>query len=380
MDKDAARDIAIRLSFRHFIDMRSNRAIGGAAASFESLSGIYLHIREDGSLYIGQAKNIVSRHQQHLTQGHPFEYVAFSEAPPARLDDAERLCIERARRLGCRLANRTAPADRKGLPRDRRPFDDFVPAAAQDDWFAAARSGRTHPARQMKRVESLADYAHQEAWTIFMRHPCAEKMLDAAALYLGIAVPDAASLEGLHWIAGVRPFNFQNRRIPLLWIAAGSRCLFECFSFSQTESAVFTEMLLATSIVCRDEKTRTRLTEKTFNWASWRFPAETALPTPEALLAARTRPAYAKPLSEADRQAQAAELRRPVCQELLLEPVHAAAALEHAPLLLEDPDLAEAAAVGAVASMRAKPVPKPEAHNPIAGHALLSRLGRPVRL
>lgn len=381
MEIDAAREIAIRLSFHHFVDMRGgSRSLAEAAQAFDSLSGVYLHIRSDGSLYIGKAANVVNRHQQHLSQGHPFEYLAFVEAPPGRLDDAESAAIERARRMNCRLANRSLKDGGRCGPIEQRSFDELVPPDAQDAWIAAAREGRTHPARQLARVASLAEHAHQEAWAGFMKHPRAEEMLDAAALYLGVAVPDPEALEGLRWSVGIARFNFQNRRVPLLWLSAGTRCIFECFAFTQTERAVFADMLFASSIVCRDEKTKARLTQKTYNWASWRIPEKTTLPAAEALLASRVRPAYATPIGREDLAARAAELKRPAFLEMLLEPVHAAAALDHAPLLLEDPDLAEAAAVGALACMRAKPLPKTESHNPIAAHAILSRIGRTVQI
>ena len=71
-----------------------------------------MHIREDGSIYIGKAKNITLRHQSHVQQGHPMSFLALFFCSPAMLGEKETELIERAEQLGLELANR----DKKTRP------------------------------------------------------------------------------------------------------------------------------------------------------------------------------------------------------------------------------------------------------------------------
>ena len=324
-----------------------------------------MHLREDKTIYIGKAKNITKRHQQHVQQGHPMSFIALFFCPVGKLNDKETELIERAERLGLVLANREKKTP-SILFDGTLVFDELYSPERQAEFFNEIERQSFRLETQMNRVIDAASQAHRESWALFNRRADADDILRLGALYLSIAVPNPKEMEASFWIATLTKFNNQNKRIPLLSITTGRGAGLEIFCFARSEFAAFAEVRLASTIVAPNEKAAKLLRER-FPWVSWSIPEMKPFTTDELEVAQPFGP-YESPIEQED------DLLNPSTQAALRPSASAVVALSHFQGLIEDLLVAKAAAVHAVSKMRMGVAMRPEFHNPIAGFALTSRI------
>lgn len=364
MEIEEARLLSRKIGFTHLIDLRTNKSITTAVKkTSKQLSCIYMHIREDGSIYIGKAKNITLRHQSHVQQGHPMSFLALFFCSPAMLGEKETELIERAEQLGLELANR----DKKTpavLFDGSLAFDELFSESRQTEFLHAVQQQKHLRETLLQQIIASSSLAHRESWSLLERRADAAEILSLASLYLSGAVPEPKSLAGSFWIATLAKFNNKNRRVPLLTITTGRSIGLEVFCFSRSEFAAFAEVRLASTIIAPNAKTQKAITDR-YPWVAWQIPPIKPFTVDELMAAAPFGP-------YADEDERDADLLKPTTQAAMRPPATAMMALSHCSAFLADPDIALAAAVHAVSRMRVGVAMRPEHHNPIAGFALAS--------
>lgn len=366
MQIEEARLLSRKIGFTHLIDVRENKSINQAVKkASKQLSCIYMHIRENGTIYIGKAKNITTRHQQHVQQGHPMSYLALFFCSAAKLDEKESELIDRAEKLNAVLANREKKTPSVLYDGSLR-FDDLFSAERQLEFIEEAESLAFLPETQMQRVVECASQPHKESWALFKKRRDADDILRLGALYLAAALPSPEELEATFWLSTLVKFNNQNRRYPLLSITTGRGLGVEIFCFTRSTFAAFAEVRLAANVAAESEKALNELKNQ-FPWVSWNV-LELDPFTPEELEKAEPFGPYK------DREERLNDLAKPTTEAALRPPVKATMALSHFEGFIRQPVIAKAAAVYAISRMRQGVVMRPEHHNTIAGFALKTRL------
>lgn len=371
MQKEDALKIAGDLGFKRFFDLRESTSIAAAVKSavppFESLSGIYMHIRPDDLFYIGKAGNFVTRHGQHVSQKHPIDFLAFSPCPPARLLDEERVFIERAQHFNLPVINRIKTEGRTVVDSEAN-FDDFVSPEEQALFIEAAENLQNSREAELQAVIDTAQPGELEAWRRLQQHPCAEEMIEAAARFIGTAVPSPLLTERLYWSVITAPFNDQNGKNSLLSVMTGLNTACEFFAFSQTKDAVFAAIALASPTLYAQSRKFTKLLER-YHWAYWTMTQDYKPITAEELMTAEP---FGKPY--ASPQALLEDMSRETTAAVLRDHVRIMVPLSSVPMILKEPLLAKAAAVQAIAGMRASAAMTADMHNSIAARACLGRI------
>lgn len=372
MNKQDAQKIAQELGFKRFFDLRETKTIAAAVKladpPFETLSGIYMHIRPDDFFYIGKAGNFVTRHTQHMVQKHPVDFLAFCPCPAKRLFDEERVFIERAQHFGIALINRLKTEARTVVD-PKASFDDFVTPDAQERFIEAAAELRHSREADVRTAIAAAQPGEIEAWQRLMQHPRAESMLDAAARFIRAAIPMPLETERLYWTLITAPFNDQNGKVAMLSVLAGLTNVCELFVFSQTRDAVFAAIALATpTLYAQDRKFRKLLAK--YPWACWTMAQDYKPITADELMNARPfGKTYESP------QELFEDMRKETTAAALREHMRVMVPLPFLNMILDEPLVAKAAAVQAISSMRASTAMTADMHNPIAARACLGRIG-----
>lgn len=372
MNKQDAQKIAQELGFKRFFDLRETKTIAAAVKladpPFETLSGIYLHIRPDDFFYIGKAGNFVTRHTQHMVQKHPVDFLAFCPCPAKRLFDEERVFIERAQHFGIPLINRLKTEARTVVD-PKATFDDFVPPDAQERFIESAAALKNSREADIETAIAAAQPGEIEAWQRLMQHPCADAMLEAAARFIRTAVPMPYETERLYWTLITAPFNDQNGKVEMLSVLAGLTNVCELFVFSQTREAVFGALALATpTLYAQDRKFRKLLAK--YPWAYWTMAQDYKPITADELMSARPfGKTYESP------QELFKDMRKETTAAAMRDHMRVMVPLPYLKMLLDEPLVAKAAAVQAISSMRASTAMTADMHNPIAARACLGRIG-----
>lgn len=372
MNKSDALKIAEDLGFKRFFDLRASKSIASAVRSaappFESLSGIYMHIRPDDLFYIGKAGNFVTRHAQHVSQKHPIDFLAFSPCPPPRMLDEERVFIERAEHFGLPVINRIKTASRTAVD-PRADFDDFVAPHDQRLFIEAAENLQNSREAELQAVIAAAQPGELEAWRRLQQHLCADEMIEAAARFIGTAVPFPLLTERLYWSVITAPFNDQNGKNSLLSVMTGLSTACELFAFSQTKDAVFAAIALASPTLHAQSRKFTKLLER-YHWAYWTMTQDYKPITADELMTAEP---FGKPYGSP--QALLEDMSRETTAAVMRDHVRVMVPLSCVHMILNEPLLAKAAAVQAIAGMRASAAMTADMHNSIAARACLGRIG-----
>lgn len=353
MDYENAKSIAKAIGFTHFIRCEGSISILDSYRSLSSvMSGCYLQFRADDILYIGQSTHIPNRFQSHRSHGHDIHFLAFRPSPREMLRELETEMIDRADRLGYRLANRST-SQGSTTP---QLFDEVV-TPVQQDAFIARFAEQAPFLKQLQRVVEEAGESHRADWLAFKRHPKAADIISVTAHYLRTVLP-ASDLAGLFYRVTLGVRGNETVFIPSLRLTFGVHTLFTVGHLRRAPSSPFVVATFGTEALLMG-KTKEDFSEE-FHWLTVRWDAsQTDLPYS---------PTHRKVYFPSP-QALAEDAAREISGVLAEGLSEITMPLDMLPDLLREPRFAKAAALAAIAGMRWSP-PTQDEHNRIASFAL----------
>lgn len=353
MNYENAKSIAKAIGFTHFIKCEGSISILDPYRSIAKvMSGCYLQFRAEDVLYIGQSTNIPNRFQAHRSHGHDIHYLAFRTCPREMLRELEADMIDRAERLGYRLANRKVAK----VTTTPQLFDEVVSPAEQDA-FIARFDDQAPFQKQMLRVVEEAGDSHRADWLAFKRQPKAADIISVTAHYLRTVLP-APDLAGTFYRVTLGQRRNETVFIPDLRLTFGVHTLYTVGHLRIAPNAPYVSVTFATEALLMGDSKETF--EEEFNWLSVRWDVlQTDLPYS---------PTHRKvyfPSPQAMEEDAAREINGVLAQGM----TEITVPLDMLPDLLREPRFAKAAAMAAIACMRWSP-PVQDEHNRIASFAL----------
>ena len=184
------------------IDVRGVESLSAKSESFgraDSRCGVYVLHFDDGSEYVGQARDVFTRFRTHVrTWKYPIVGVDFAAVPPDRLDDVERRLIQHRERVGARLRNSALV----GLPRGNSTLDVTLARPAQEAWLNGV-----DPTSDLSERVGAAD-GRPRGGTGYLElrdRPYYSALLDLLAGYVRQVIPAPAETEQRFWYITAMP-------------------------------------------------------------------------------------------------------------------------------------------------------------------------------
>ena len=141
-------------------------------------------------IYIGQAKNVSSRHTQHAWEdAYRMQYLAYRHFKPEKLDAEELACIHRALDLDLPVANyQGQPSPNKARKRYTSEYDRKIPYYEQNDFIAAIAKRRTVHNEWIRLGKRVPAYEVDE-WDMLALRPEKDDILRAARTFVRMTIP-----------------------------------------------------------------------------------------------------------------------------------------------------------------------------------------------
>lgn len=278
--EEEARIVSERLLFPHLIKVAGVHAprdlllpclTAAQRKEPEPLSGIYCQFRDDGKIYIGQAKNVSARHTQHVwEQVYRVEYLAYRHFKPEKLDAEEKDCIQRALDLRLPIANyQGQPSPHRERKHNTSDYDRKIPYYEQNDFVAAIAKRKTRRNDWMKLCKMVPAYEVDE-WDLLSLRLQKDEILEATRTFLKMTVPRLNETEGVFWIVSVGRKKAQ-RRQTVLSVRTGMKAFFRISGFEGIPSPLWAEVRLDSATLLAAFKTQEGVHKAApwcqFNWS-----------------------------------------------------------------------------------------------------------------
>lgn len=220
---------AYLLGFRRIADVRGVPSIVSLFKNSMILSGIYLQIRPNRELYIGQTANLPARFERHLAHGAVIEELAFMPMHPKYLDDKEKELIVRAERLGLELNNL---ALRTQATQARPRWEALYP----QDWVQAWLTPRDDNNRTFRSVYLSMHSGLRNQLDLSKAHPAWPQILPIGKFFVKNLIAKPQESAGHFWSADAYTKRLGDSFLPLIRIHAGGRLLLSLGVFKQVNN------------------------------------------------------------------------------------------------------------------------------------------------
>ncbi|MEW6871470.1 GIY-YIG nuclease family protein [Trueperella pyogenes] len=201
----------------HFDRYEIARLSSISALISDNRRGIYVLEFEDGTFYVGQAQNVVTRFAQHR-HGHTNHIAAWDDIVAIRfmhvpwensLDEPERNEIERLKAEGKQLRNKTFNMGHA----QPSPFDDMIPVVTQTSWVLG--NGTYGTASFVKRINAAAALDEQSKLSERCPGDDLQLIMNDLATAVTEFIPEAVKLEGRYWTVSDMPSTSGGRWVTL---------------------------------------------------------------------------------------------------------------------------------------------------------------------
>ena len=189
-----AMHVANLLGFNRIADVRGVTSVTRLFENGMSPCGLYLQIRPQGELYIGQTANLPARFERHLARGAVITELAFMPAHPKTLDEKEKALIAKAERLGLELNNLALRSKHESL---RPAFSEIYP----EDWVKCWLNPETPPANPFRERYEAIHSGLRHQLDLAMAHPAWPQALPAARQAIRWLIPKPEQSAGIFWSA-----------------------------------------------------------------------------------------------------------------------------------------------------------------------------------
>ena len=215
-----AMHVANLLGFKRIADVRGVTSVTRLFENGMSPCGLYLQIRPQGELYIGQTANLPARFERHLARGTVITELAFMPAHPKTLDEKEKALIAKAERLGLELNNLALRSKHESL---RPAFSEIYP----EDWVKCWLNPETPPANPFRERYEAIHSGLRHQLDLAMAHPTWPQALPAARQAIRWLIPKPEQSAGIFWSADAYTKRLDEPFLPLIRIHLASYTLLE---------------------------------------------------------------------------------------------------------------------------------------------------------
>ena len=231
-------------------------------------SGIYMLIMSDGSIYIGQSKDVKQRFLQHLEDRNKvIDYLAYKRCTLNDLDDKERQCILDAQDHGYPIVNhdliRVTPIS------DTTPYDVILPPKQQEAFITGIASRQSFLGVWANKCKAASPMANED-WRRFRLLPRAMDLIAAARLFVNTTIPCPEETVQHFWRVTVDNNPRKNAECQALQITCGMYAALTISYFKQVPQQYFVTMALATEFF--EEACSNSPSKNLFPWARILFP------------------------------------------------------------------------------------------------------------
>lgn len=210
--------LAGALAFRRF-ELEPGISLSALLSPGEDRCGIYVLHYADGSQYVGQSVDVVTRfaaHTRHAGRvpGERIVALDFAPVPAARLDVCERDTVTRRRDAGAALRNKLLT----GMPVGASVLDETIEVAEQLAFLASAEEFA--PVDLAACLRAPRTVGPKSGARSLLVRPDADDLLDVLAAYLLHTLPERVATEGSFWhlSAPMRPVGDRVRVLARLTV------------------------------------------------------------------------------------------------------------------------------------------------------------------
>ncbi len=209
--------VAHLLGFAVIADVRGCNTLTELFANKMQLSGIYLQIRPERHLYIGQTVNMLRRFTRHLDNDIVIEELAFMPTPVKSLDKRENELIEKAQRLGFELDN--LDMIDSSMVRVEGKLEDFLTPDELDAWLNYEDQKKS---LSIKSVYDQMPAGLRHQFNLARQHPLFTSCLNTARVFVQQCLPKPQETAGVLWSTTAYTTDLTTEFIPLIRIHLGT--------------------------------------------------------------------------------------------------------------------------------------------------------------
>ena len=215
------------LGFERIADVRGIKSIRtllnknvNASDKPMSFSGIYLQIRPNQHVYIGQTNNLSARFERHIAQGVIIEELAFKPMDPDKLDDEEKRLIALAQKQGLQLDN-LALREKDDI--EAKKFTDFF----TDQEIAAWLDGhdKTEDVSTFRTIYDAMAPSLRHQLDLAMAEAAWKNALDTSRHYVRHLIPKSELTNGHLWSCTAYGKKLDEPYIPIIRLYANTQIL-----------------------------------------------------------------------------------------------------------------------------------------------------------
>lgn len=211
---------AYLLGFKRIADVRGVSSITKLFENNMSRCGLYLQIRPNNELYIGQTANLPARHERHLANGVVVNELAFMPVQPKLLNEKEKELITKAERLGLPLNNLALRSDAK---QTKPVFSELFP----EDWVKQWLMPSAPESDAFRQIYSSMHNGLRHQLDLARAHPVWPQILPVARQVVSVLIPKPTLSAGYFWSADAYTKRLNEPFLPLIRLHASSHTILQ---------------------------------------------------------------------------------------------------------------------------------------------------------